>query len=147
MKRLLKVKILLIIIVVNSTIQSQNNSLSLVDDLASGSFDNIRYALNKIISDSLVEYIPYLEENIFNQTDESFVEDYLRALNRLKSPNIILIAKAYIDSVYKYDFYDLLGAQVIGVAVLVVNGDYSKNQYLFDYIERERPCLGLENYT
>ena len=137
-------KIFIAIILLHSILQihAQSDSLNLIAYLASDKYVDVSYALNTIIEDSLAEYIPYLEQNIFNQRRENFTEDWLLALNRLKSPNVIEIAKAYIDSASHVGFYDTLEAQLTAVAVLFNNRDYSRVQYLFDFVDRERPCLG-----
>lgn len=126
-----------------TSIFAQNNQQDLIQDLSDPD-PNVRgRATYTIVQNNLVEYIPYIENLIFGQSEPFMIFDYLEALNKLHSPNIVSITMQYIDladtfeSMFPKD--DPLSMKLQATMILFANQNYSTVDYVFQIIERDRP--------
>lgn len=147
MKTKLKLKLFFILILFNCVLNSQTNNLPLLPDLLNED-SMIRFkTIITIKEDSLFEYTPYIEEEIFKQPEPVMMVIYLEVLNELKSPNIIELAHTLIDSADNFPNMfsplDPLECKVSATAILFDNGDTSTANYIFEYIERDGPNINL----
>jgi hypothetical protein len=147
MKTKLRLKLFFILILFNCVLNSQTNNIPLLPDLLNED-SMIRFkTIITIKEDSLFEYTPYIEEEIFKQSEPVLIVIYLEVLNELKSPNIIELAHTLIDSADNFSNMfsplDPLECKVSATSILFENGDTSTVNYLFEYIDREGPDIHL----
>jgi hypothetical protein len=139
MKRLFIIFILFTL----TSICAQNNQLDLIQDLSDPDPNVRARATYTIVKNNLVEYIPYIENLIFGQSEPFMIFDYLEALNKLHSPNIVSITMQYIDLADSFESMfpkdDPLSMKLQATMILFANQNYSTVDYVFQIIERDRP--------
>jgi hypothetical protein len=136
-----------VFLLLNIVAIAQTNNLPLVAELESEDALVKFNAIAIILTDTLFDYVPYLEENIFIQSEPYTIKLYLDALNKLNSPNIIEITYAYIDSANKFSNMfppvDPLESKVRAVKILFDKGDTTRANIVFELIDRDKPNISL----
>jgi hypothetical protein len=147
MKLLLNIRIFSVYLLLNIVTIAQTNNLPLIAELESEDALVKFNAIAIIITDTLFEYVPYLEENIFIQSEPYTIKLYLDALNKLNSPNIVEITYAYIDSANNFSNMfppiDPLESKARAVKILFDHGDTTRANIIFELIDRDKPNISL----
>lgn len=137
-----KILLLIIFLLFNSIIFSQNL-------LIGGLFDpniQIRYETITIISNQrLEEYVPYIEEAMFDQLEPFMIYKYLKALQTLNSPNLVSFTNQFISLSDEFKNMrpteDPLEMKVKATLILFNAGDYTTVDYVFELANRDRPNM------
>ena len=102
-----------------------------------------REAIKTIIDENLNEYIPNIEEAMFNQNEPFMIYTYLKALHKLQSERI---EKSSFDFISFADNFgnmrpkeDPLEMKVKATIFLFDAENYSTIQYVFDIVNRDKP--------
>jgi len=139
--------LLIVSIIYQTTSFAQGNNLPLLQDLYNED-SMIRFrTIISIMEDSLIDYIPYIEEELYKQVQPDMQIIYLDALCKLNSPNTIIIAHALIDSadnfLNRFPPIDPLESKVRITAILFDKGDTSTANFIIEYIDREGEDINL----
>ena len=145
MKQLLKLLILIILIHHNHLFSQVD---TILNDLNSKNLRTKMMALYRIQDERLAEYLPVLEEKLFNQPEPFLSLIIFKTLDLLEDPNIISLAYEFID--YSNNFRnmfpprDTLYAKIIATKILLKRGDSQTVNYIFQMIDRDFPDLDPE---
>ncbi len=143
-------KIIIIIILFTQIILPQNltqeQKISIIDNLDSTKWLNRSNAIQKILEYNIPEALPKLEEKIFMQ-EQDLALFYLFAIDKYNSINTINIAKRFIDTISYLKTYlipeNIYDLKAQAVRILFERGDYSRTSFLFDYIESSKPGIAI----
>jgi hypothetical protein len=139
----MKTTFLLIIILLVCVIESRPQTDTLLNYLNDSDIWKRGMALAKIKQDNLTQFIPVLEEKIFEQSEPVMIKDFLETLDVLNASNIVQITYQFIELADDFDnMYppaDPLKMKVIATEILFKKGDYSTVDYVFELAEREYP--------
>lgn len=103
----------------------------------------VQEALWAIRENQITEAVPTLERNIWRQDDPYVQLYFLKVIWKLRSPNTLAFARAFIDTTdtfrFKkiFSFTDSLMAKVDATEILLDLGDYSTVHYVFDILKRD----------
>lgn len=107
-----------------------------------------REAIKIIIDGNLQEYIPNIEEAMFNQNEPFMIYTYLKALNTLQSENIVENSLDFIAYADNFENMrpkeDPLEMKVKATIFLFDAEDYSTVQYVFDIVNRDKPNVNAD---
>jgi hypothetical protein len=107
--------------------------------------------LAKIEEDSLYEYVPALEERIFNQPAPFLEWEYLLLLEHLKSTNLESIALHFIEIADEFEtqfpYKDPLESKVLATRILISLGNYSTIDYIFEIVDRDKPEINQDAFS
>jgi len=135
--------VIILILLINSRLLFGQDPL--VEGLFDPSLSIRRETILTIIDQKLEEYVPYIEQAIFLQTEPFMIYTYLKALDILHSQNIVDFTFEFITRADDFDDVepaeDPLEMKVKATIFLFNADNYSTSNYVFEIISRDRPTV------
>jgi hypothetical protein len=114
-----------------------------IEDLDNPIFSVRLSALERIVKEKLVDFIPEIQSRLFDQTTLTMQFSFLEALAKLDDPEIESWTLQFIENAdnFQYPDDDPLYYKVLATGLLFDIGNYSTVQYLFDLLNRDRDIV------